>query len=578
MSVVANGDDGLLKEALRTTPRGVRMRRLLEWAIPAGAVGLGVVLVAGPIVSTFMRSATVSAGQKEWFGLANFLDLLTSARVAQALLNTLATGICVTLFAGILGCVLAFLVARTDMPGRRTWALLNLLPFFASPYVGAMAWQYLAASHSGIMQNLARRHLGLDLSFININSIAGVIWVLTLFYTPYIYLFVIGPMRGMDGALEDAARVHGARFWLTARKITLPLLMPALLSGSMIVFVTSAGLFDVPLVLTTPKAIPTIPNQIFEAVNYPSDLGRAAALGVFMILVTMMFSVLQSRYTAKRRFDTVTGKGYRPRLVVLGPKAKAAALFIQGAYVFLGAILPLVVVMLAALSKLWTGTFDPSRASLSNFEHVLFHYELTRGAIVNSLFLSFAGASLGVGLGLLQAYYLKTHTTPFSRFMTAVLALPIGMPGIIFGLGFLIMLIGTPLYATLWILLIAYVAHYFPLALRSMSAMFLSLGPELEHSARASGANWFQTMRYVVLPLMRPAMTASWLMLFIILVRELGSTILLYGQGTETISVVMVILSEQNFLYVAALAMVQVVFLLAGFIALSWSGSSLLDH
>jgi iron(III) transport system permease protein len=134
-----------------------------------------------------------------------------------------------------------------------------------------------------------------------------------LFYTPYFYLLLIGPMRRMDGALEDAARVHGASFGYTLRAITIPLLMPALLSGALIVFVTSAGLFDVPLALASPLGIRTIPTDIYAAVQYPADFGRAAALGTLMMLVTVIFTLYQHRILAKRRFETVTGKAYRPR-------------------------------------------------------------------------------------------------------------------------------------------------------------------------------------------------------------------------------------------------------------------------
>jgi iron(III) transport system permease protein len=160
--------------------------------------------------------------------------------------------------------------------------------------------------------------------------------------------------------------------------------------------------------------------------------------------------------------------------------------------------------------------------------------------------------------------------------MDAVLSLPLGIPGIILGLGILILLIRTPLYATLWIILIAYLARFFPFAMRSVSAMLLSINADLEESARASGASWLQTMWAVVLPLIRPALVASWLMLFVVFIRELGATILLYAQGTETISVAMVTLGEQNFGYVAALAVIQAVMLAAAFLLFRRTRSSIL--
>jgi iron(III) transport system permease protein len=487
----------------------------------------------------------------------------------------LIIGICVTLGSTLLGFLLAWIVSRTEIPGRRAFELLNLVPFFTSPYVGAMAWQYLTAPNSGLLVHLARNWLGLDLSFLRINSIGGVIWVLVLFYTPFTYLFVIGPMRNLNGALEDAARVHGLGFIDTMRRITIPLLAPALLSGAIVVFVTSAGLFDVPVILATPYSIPTIPALIFESIGYPSDFGRASALGTLMMMVIVVLILMQRQIIGHRRFETVSGKGYAPRPAKLAPLLHFACFAVEIFYICFGAILPLIAVLLVALSPLWRGWFDPKYATLENFRYVLEEFDMTQHAILNSTFLSVLGATLIVMLGFLQAYRLQSRQGWLAKSLQPILSMPNGIPGIIFGLGILILLIRTPLYGTYWIILIAYVAHYFPFAMRSLNALLMSLSPELEQSARSCGATWWQTLRIVVIPLSRPGLIATWLMLFIILVRELGSTILLYGQGTETISVAMLLLSEQNFLYVAALAIIQVVLLSLAFAMLSRNSKSL---
>jgi iron(III) transport system permease protein len=220
---------------------------------------------------------------------------------------------------------------------------------------------------------------------------------------------------------------------------------------------------------------------------------------------------------------------------------------------------------MVSLSRLWTGRFLLRTASFSNFDYVLTRYSLTQQAIVNSLELALVGATLGVALSILQAYYLTRGNPRRRGLVDALLALPLGIPGIILGLGFLILAIRTPLYSTLTIILIAYIARFFPFATRTIAAMFLAINPELEQSARSSGASWLQTMRLIVLPLLRPSIIAAWLMLFVIFIRELGATILLYAQGTETISVTMVILSERSSGYVAALAVIQLVLLLLAF-------------
>jgi len=401
--------------------------------------------------------------------------------------------------------------------------------------------------------------------------------VLALFYPPYVYLCVIAPRRQMDPALEDAARVHGAGFWTTLRLVTIPLLFPALFSAALIVFVTSAGLFDVPLALASPRGVRTMPTEIYQLVQYPSDLGRAAAFGVVVMAVTLVLTLLQRRYLDRRRFVTVTGKGYRPRPVSLGPGGHACALAFEVVYIGCAVALPMAALVMVSLSPIWTGTFSTAAVTWHNFDYVLFDYSLTQQAVLNSLCLATAGATIGVSISALQAYYVNRSVGRRRALVDAVLSLPIGIPGIILGLGFLILAVRTPLYSTLAIILIAYVAHFFPFATRTVAATLMTINPELEQSARASGAGWLQTMRYVLVPLVMPAIVAAWLMLFVIFIRELGATILLYAQGTETISVALVILSERSSGYVAALAVIQLALLLIAFVLVRATRASLIQ-
>ena len=556
-----------VRSSRATTPPGnARSRgRFAEIALPATGVLIGLALIIGPFLATVIRSILYWDASGPALSWRNFSGLFADPRFYQAAGNTIICGIGATLISCVLGFSLAWVVSRTDMPGRRWFEVFNLVPFFLSPYVGAISWVYLAAPHSGILSKLLADMFGLPPDFIPIYGIAGATWVLSLFYTPYVYLFVISPMRQMDPALEDAARVHGAGFWTTLRLITVPLLFPALLSAALIVFVTSAGLFDVPLALASPRGIRTMPTEIFQLVQYPSDLGRAAAFGVIVMAVTILFTVLQRRYIDRRRFETVTGKGYRPRTVALRPGGRAAALVLELIYVGCGVVLPVIALLMVSFSSIWTGTLSYATLTLRNFEYVIFNYALTQQAILNSLFLAVTGATLGVAMSVLQAYYVNRGARKRRALVDAVLSLPLGIPGIILGLGFLILAIRTPLYSTLTIILIAYIARFFPFATRTVSSMLLAINPELEQSARASGASWLQTMRYVLMPLLMPAIIAAWLMLFVIFIRELGATILLYAQGTETISVALVVLSERSFGYVAALAVIQLVLLLMAF-------------
>jgi iron(III) transport system permease protein len=551
--------------------------RFLETGLPATGVIIGMLLVIGPFLATVIRSLLYFDRQGGGLSLQNFAGLFSDPRFYQAVGNTLIAGAGATVTSCVLGFSLAWVVSRTDMPGRRWFEIFNLVPFFLSPYVGAISWIYLAAPNSGLLQRFLTDFFGVSANWLPLYSLGGVIWVLALFYTPYVYLFVIAPMRQMDAALEDAARVHGASFWFTLRTITIPLLFPALMSGALIVFVTSAGLFDVPLALAAPKGIRTMPTEIFSLVQYPSDLGRAASFGVVVMLATILLAILQRRYIDRRRFDTVSGKGYRPRIVQLRRGGKAAALALEIIYIGCGVVLPVMALLMVSFSRLWSGRFNPAVLTTRNFEYVLFGYKLTQQAILNSLYLAVVGATIGVILAVLQGYYLNRGNRRHRGLIDSILSLPLGIPGIILGLGFLIIAIRTPLYSTLTIILIAYIARFFPFATRTVSSMLLAINPELEQSARASGATWLQTMRYVLLPLLLPAMIAAWLMLFVIFIRELGATILLYAQGTETISVALVILSETGAANMTALAVIQLVMLVAAFIMFRLTRASLLQ-
>ena len=549
-----------------------------RWAqvrLPAAGVGIGVALIAGPFLATVIRSSLVWTGDSVHVSFGNFVNLFTDPRIGDAALNTLIAGVCTTALSLVLGFTLAFLVCRTDMPGRRWLETANLVPFFLSPYVGAISWIYLLAPHGGLFSTLAQRWWGVGMEWLNIYSVTGVIFVLTLFYTPYVYLFVIPPLREMDAAFEDAARVHGASFWYTIRHITLPLVLPSLLSAALIVFVTSAGLFDVPLALASPRGIRFMPTEIYAMVQYPTDLGKAAAFGIVVLTVTILLTLWQRRFLAGRRFDTITGKGYRPRLIRLRWPGLIGALTLEFLYVGGGVLLPLMALLMVSFSRLWTGRFLWRTATFGNFDYILRAYDLTRIAIGNSLFLAIVGASLGVCLAVLQGYYLTRGNPRWRTLAEVLLSLPLGIPGIILGLGFLILGLRTPLYGTLAIILIAYIARFLPFAARGVTAMFLAISPELEQSARTSGATWRQTMRYIVLPLLKPSLVAAWLMLFVIFIRELGATILLYAQGTETISVAMVVLAERSSGYVAALAVVQLILLLLAFALFHISRASL---
>lgn len=566
-TVVGGGDQTFAGKATRLGT--------IAMSLPGFAIILGSLLILGPLLAGLVRSLLVWHGDAVSLSFTNYTGLVVDGHFYTAVGNTLFCGAFTTLISLVLGTCMAWIVTRTNIPGRNLFETLNLVPFFMSPYVGALAWVFLVAPYSGLLQNAAQDLLGISLTWLNIYSRVGVIWVLSLFYTPYVYLLVLSPLRQMDATLEDAARVHGASLWSSVRLITLPLLQPALLSSALIVFVTSAGLFDVPLALTATKGIRMVPTEIFAAVSFPSDLGRASAYGILITIGTVGLTLLQRRYLGRRRFITVTGKGYRALKVQLSVVGTIAALTIEIIYIGTSVVLPVIALIAVALSPLWTGRFNPVAATLENFHYVLFEYALTRGALWNSLVLAVVGASIGVALSTFQSYFLERARSRLRNFADAAVSLPLGIPGIVLSLFFLTLAIRTPLYGTLTIMLIAYVARFFPLSTRTVTASLVGLHPELEECARACGASWLQTMWLILIPLLRPALIAAWIMLFVVFIRELGASILLYTSGTETLSVAMVLLSENSAGYVAALALIQLILLLIAFVVFRFTRAQL---
>jgi iron(III) transport system permease protein len=542
-------------------------RQAQRW-LPAAAITIGVALIAGPLLATLARALLVWSGDWPHPSLSNFARLFTDPRFADAMCDTLIAGVSTTVLSLILGCCLGFLVCRTDLPSRRWLAIANTLPLFLSPYVGAIAWTWLLAPHGGLLATWAREAHGVSLDWLNVSSMGGVIFVQTLFYTPYVYLVAIPPLRDIDAAFEDTARVHGATFFTTLRLTLLPLLVPALAPAALIVFVSSASLFDVPFALGAPRGIRFVPTEMFAMVRNASDLGLAAAFGVVIVLVTLGLMAWQRRFLAARRYVTSTAAGYRPRLIRMRWPTKVAALGLEAIYLGGAVLLPLMVLLMVSLSRSWVGRFQWRAANLGHYITILTQNDLTRAAIGNTLVLAVAGAAIAVALAIPRGYFVVRGEPRRRTWCDFPASLAPEIPGIVLGLGFLILALGSPLYGTLSIVVVACIARFLPFATRDVAAATGAIAPEWEQIARTSGASGRQTARYIVMPLLKPTLAASWLMLFAMFTRELGTAILLYAPGNATISVTMVLLSDRNPGYAASLAVVQSVLLLLAFAAL----------
>lgn len=286
----------------------------------------------------------------EW-GLDNYPEMFQDRVIRKAFFNTLIISSGTTLLATFLGVSLAWINARTNCPWREQLEPFNLIPFFLSPFVGAIAWHNLAAPRVGLLNNLARSLFGIETHIFNVDNIYGIIWVTGIFFAPLVYLFTVGSLRRMDPSLEDSARTTGASLWRTTFTITLPLVTPAILSGAIIVFVTTAGEFGVPFKLGAPYGWETLTTQIFtKAVGDDANHYLGAAMSMVLGVITAVFIWLQRRIIAPREYTTVTGKGFRPNLIDLG-LWKWAAFAANVFYIAVAVVLPILCLCILSLHR-----------------------------------------------------------------------------------------------------------------------------------------------------------------------------------------------------------------------------------
>jgi iron(III) transport system permease protein len=519
--------------------------------------GLAVAVVY-PLLAVLVQSFSEGAG----LSMAKIREVFTTPNIVEAVRNTLLISILTVVMASSIGVTLAWLIARSNMPYKRLLDPLNMVPFYLSSVVGALSWQVIAAPRTGLLNTLLTPLFGAPP--FNIYSVGGIALVLGLYYTPYVYLFTLGSLQSMDASLEDSARMSGASKFQTAIRITLPLSAPAILSSSILVFVTAAGIFGVPLVLGVPGSVHTLSTLIYRSINeYPSDFATAAILSVALFIFTAAFTVLQIFILRGRRFTTVTGKGYRPRQVDLG-RWRFAAVGVNVLYLIF-VIGPFIALLLVSFQDAWTGAFDWARLTLANYNKVLFIDVTAKRGLVNSLVISTIGATVAVALCMALALVVHRTRLPGRGGISVLAMLPVTVPGIVLGLGFLIALVGTPLYGTIWIIMVAYVVHYLPTGLRNSESLVQSVSRELDESARMSGATWWRAMMRIVVPLVGPGMVSLWLLLFVTYIREVSSSMMLFTFGTETVSIALIqIMEYEPYGVSGAFAVLQTLLVLAG--------------
>jgi iron(III) transport system permease protein len=552
--------------SLESTPlqalaeRTVRRNALLGRLDPAAvimtvAAAVLFFLVLYPVFWLFYGSFAYA--DQPWSG-ATFAALWQLPGIERAFENT------VFLLAGavplsfLLALPLVLIATRTDTPLKELIEIAALLPFITPPLIGATAWALLAAPRTGLINVLARQ-LGMNAPVLNIYSMGGLIFVMALYVSPYVYLTVQAVMHRMDASLDQASLISGASPWRTVFRIVLPLSMPAILSAGILVMTRIIEEFAIPGVLGAPIGIYTITTYIYyQVISYvPPRYEVAALLASLLMGLTALLLGLQSHLLAGRRFTTVTGKGHPPRLLRLG-RWRLVTLAYAFIYLGLTVVLPYLVLLYGAFITQWGAAPVPSNLTFANVAST-FDPELTaRSGLLNSLILAVAGATFATLLTLVISYMIAKGRSWTRGILDFVSSIPLTMPGPVIAVSMLWAYLHEPfvLYGTLWILLVAYVTHYLPYGVRTITGSFHQVSPDLERAASACGASRLAAFRDILLPLVRPGILAGWMLMFVSMIRELSSSIFLFVPGTETTAVTMLEMwQEARFSGVAVLAL-----------------------
>jgi len=521
------------------------MRAPVRFALPIALFAVLGALVIAPLVmiayASLVSAAPFSGDTHTAWTFGNYAQLF-SPEIGFAALNTLAVAVGGTCIALAIGCSLAWLVARSDIPAKPFVHLAAIMPLFLSVLVASAAWSTLASGRTGYI-NLALAGLGIPW-LVNVESRTGIALVFGLYYAPYVFLLVHGALALVHPDMEEAAAVSGASIWRILRRVTFPLVKPAVLGATLLVFALMVEDFPVPQLLGAPVGIETLSVAIYNLMTHvPAQPNAASALSVLLMAITASFVFLQRRALGSTDYRTVTGKGMQSRVVRLGSLRWLAFAFVV-AYVLLAIAAPTFALVEGAFrSDIYIPSFGalfaPSGLSVAPFVDALTSSDVASGAL-NSVLAGLGAAVGGGALSFVLAYVVNRTRLPGRTALEYVAMLPVAIPALVLGIGILWTWVGAPVpvYGTLAILSIGYVSRFLPQGYRAISSSIAQIHDDLESAAQVAGARRPVVIRRITLPLVRGSVVSSVFILLVLSIRELTASLFLYTTGTRTLSIV----------------------------------------
>jgi iron(III) transport system permease protein len=503
-------------------------------------------LILLPIAWLLVFAVTDRAGKVT---LDNFRSIFTDPTFVEPLLTTFTIATSVSAICCLVAAPMGWIVARTDMPFRHAVRMLVMASFVTPPFLGAVAWELLAAPNSGLLNQLYRAVTGAeqDSVLFDIYTLPGLIFVISCYTFPYVFVLVANALDRIPGDLEDASSMLGGSAWATARRVTIPLALPALAAGALVAFLQAMTLFGSPAILALPAGFHTMTTKIWSLFQFPPKPELAAAASLPLLLLTIVLLRAQAMVLGRRGYTVIGGRSGAPRLVPLRAlRWPAFALCI--AVLCLPVFLPYGALLNAAFSRIPSQLLTPATATLHNINFVFFELSATKLAMKNTFLLGTMAATCGTALALVIAYLTARAAITGHRILGFLATAPIAIPGIVLGVGLFLAYTRGPivLYGTLWILLLAYLTIELPAAFQQLRASFHAVSPELEEASRILGATRLRTLRDVTAPLLGPSLIATWCFIFVAVVRELSAAVILFTSETKVLSVLIFDLKESG--------------------------------
>jgi len=518
----------------------------LSWPILVAFAVILCMLIVLPMSWLIYFSVTDRTGG---LTLDNFARLVADPAFIDPLITTVIIATTSSIACCALAAPMGWLVARTDMPLRRTIRALVTASFVTPPFLGAIAWELLAAPNSGLLNQAYRALTGVppDEYLFNIYSLGGVIFVISCYTFPYVFVLVANSLDRIPGELEDASSILGGGAWTTARRVTIPLALPALLAGALVAFLQAMTLFGSPAILALPAGFHTMTTKIWSLFQYPPKPELAAAASLPLLVLTIVLLRAEHVILGRRGYALLAGKQGDPRLVRLGwlKWVALAAIFI----VLLNPIfLPYFALLNAAFSRVATQVVWFNNVTLHNIHFVFFELSSTQLALKNTFILGVLSATIGTAIALVVGYLTARKAIAGYRALGFLATAPVAVPGIVLGVGLFLSYARPPLvlYGTLWILLIAFVTIAMPAAYQQLQSSFRAVHPDLEDASRILGATRLQALGHITAPLLRTSVIATWCFIFVGVIRELSAAIILFTSETKVISVLIFDLNESG--------------------------------